>query len=118
MASSPKTGSERADSPTSAIEPTSPHPATASQASEGPSLGHMAAFKEKIRASLAAKNARLKDEARPTVEPSVVPDGVPRDADGKLINPGGRMILTPPDTQDGQTPSDQEKVSSRDVKSG
>jgi len=119
MASSPKTGGEQADSLKSANAPASADPAKTSQASEIPPRGGMAAFKEKVRATIAARAARPQDETTPRrAESYIVPPGIPRDANGKPINPGGRMILTPSDDQDEQNPSGQERDSLQDVKSG
>jgi hypothetical protein len=78
----------------------------------------MAAFKEKVKASLASRGAHSQSKARSTTEYSGIPAGVPRDTNQKIINPVGRMSMTPPDTQDEQTPSGQERGSFRDMKSG
>jgi len=72
----------------------------------------MAAFKEKVKA-LAARNICSQSETRSTAESSAIPVGVPRD-----VNPGGYMILTPPDTQDEQMSSSKERGSFQDIKSG
>ena len=96
MASSPKKGGERADSLESltANEPTSSDPTEASEAPEDLSRQRMAAFRERLRALLSAKEANPHRAAPITAETAPVPDDVPRDANRRIINPGGRMILT------------------------
>jgi len=106
MASSTKKGSEQADTLSSANTPTNFNQAETSEASKNSSRGGMAGFKERLKALLATKETRLQGEAQSTIESSAVSDDVPRDANQRIINPGGRMILTPPDTQDKQTASD------------
>jgi hypothetical protein len=106
MASSPKKGSERADSLTSAHAPTSSHPTETSEASESSSRGGAAAFIEKIQAAIAASNGNWQGEVQ-TAANGAIPDNVPRDANGSIVNPGGPMILTRPNTHVEKTSSGQ-----------
>ena len=107
MSSSPKKGSEF----TSANALTNFDLIQTSKASENQSRVGMAGFIERLKALLATKKTRLQVEAQSTIESAAVSDDVPRDANQRIINPGGRMILTPPDTQDEQTASGRERGS-------
>ena len=100
MASSPKKGGEQADTLTSANAPTNFDLIETSKASENLSGSGMAGFKERLKALLVTKETCLQGEAQSTIESSAVSDDVPGDASQRTINPGGRLILTPPDTQD------------------
>lgn len=66
------------------------------------SHGDMAAFKEKVMSSLANTGVCRQSEAPSIADSSIIPAWVPRDANGRIFRPGGRMILTPPHTQDSQ----------------